>query len=102
MEILLTYQEVEKLTGLEDIEYESKMEVSSNSGLFKKRIKIIRVYNNHIFLDFGFIWNLIINYKLEHNVRGDFVIIKIKKLNDFIKLNEIEATENGIKLRGEL
>ena len=42
--------------------------------------------------------------KIGNDVRGDVVLIKIKinKTENIVKFREIEATENGIKLRGEL
>ena len=40
--------------------------------------------------------------KIGNDVRGDVVLIKINKTENIVKFREIEATENGIKLRGEL
>ena len=37
--------------------------------LFKKNIKILRINDCIITLDFGFIWNLIINQKIGNDVR---------------------------------
>lgn len=43
MEIKLNYEELEKLTGLKNIKYKSRNEVSSDFILFKKNIKILRI-----------------------------------------------------------
>ena len=62
----------------------------------------MRINGCIITLDFGFLWNLIINQKIWNEVRGDVVLIKIKKTENLVKFREIEAMENEIKLRGEL
>lgn len=85
------------MTGLKNIKYRS-----SDFWIFKKNIKILRINDFIITLDFGFLWNLIINQKIGNEVRGDVVLIKINKTENLVKFREIEATENGIKLRGEL
>lgn len=101
MEIKLNYKEVEKLTGLKNIKFCSKSSVQIGSGLFKYKIKLIRIYNNTLFLDLGFIRNLIANKRLGNDIRGDRVLFKIKKA-DFIKIQDIEVLESEIKLRGEI
>ena len=59
----------------------------------------MRINDCIITLDFGFLWNLIINQKkIGNEVRGgDVVLIKINKTENIVKFREIEATENRIK-----
>ena len=90
-------KEVEKLTSLKNIKYKS-----SDFWIFKKEYKNLedkRLYNN-IRLRFSMESNN--KSKIGNDVRGDVVLIKINKTENIVKFREIEATENGIKLRGEL
>ena len=80
-------KEVEKLTSLKNIKYKS-----SDFWIFKKNIKILKINGCIITLDFGFLWNLIINQKIGNDVRGDVVLIKINKTENLVKFREIEAT----------
>ena len=75
------------MTGLKNIKYKS-----SDFWIFKKNIKILRINDCIITLDFGFLWNLIINQKIGNEVRGDVVLIKINKTENLVKFREIEAT----------
>ena len=52
----------------------------------------MRINDCIITLDFGFLWNLIINQKIGNDVRGDVVLIKINKTENLVKFREIEAT----------
>ena len=90
-------KEVEKLTSLKNIKYKS-----SDFWIFKKEYKNLedkRLYNN-IRLRFSMESNN--KSKIGNDVRGDVVLIKINKTENIVKFREIEATENEIKLRGEL
>ena len=64
-----------------------------------KNLEDKRLYNN-IRLRFSMESNN--KSKIGNDVRGDVVLIKINKTENIVKFREIEATKNGIKLRGEL